>query len=61
MKIKKCLSGVLAFAMVFNTGFANMQVAAAGGQQPAATQTESQPEVVYVNSYDASQRCSFIQ
>ena len=57
MKIKKCLSGVLAFAMVFNTGFANMQVAAAGGQQPAATQTESQPEVVYVNSYDASQRC----
>ena len=56
MRLKKCLSGILALAMVLNTGATN--VFAAGGTQTYAanTQTESEPETVYVNSYGLGER-----
>ena len=56
MRLKKCLSGILAFAMVLNTG--GMEAFASGDVQPYAanTQTESEQETVYVNSYGAGER-----
>ena len=56
MRLKKCLSGILALAMVLNTG--GMEVFASGGAQPYAsnTQTESEQETVYVNSYGGDER-----
>lgn len=58
MNYKKYLSGVLAAAMVLNTGA--VSVLAAGTdtsvQEASQTQTSSTPETVYVNSYDGKER-----
>lgn len=58
MKYKKYLSGVLAAALVLNTGA--ISVLAAGVdkvvKKTAQTQTSSTPETVYVNYYDGSER-----
>ncbi len=58
MNYKKYLSGVLAAAMVFNTGAVSALAAGndASVQEASQTQTSSTPETVYVNSYDGKER-----
>ena len=56
MNVKKCLSGVLALAMVLNTGAFQVSAAETAKAADSMTQVASEPETVYVNAYDAGER-----
>lgn len=56
MRFKKCLSGILALAMVVQAGAWNVPAAQAQKAADTATQVVSEPETVYVNAYGAKER-----
>lgn len=56
MQWKKCLSGVLALAMIFHSGAVDAFAAEGGQERAALSQTSSEPETVYVNAYGAQER-----
>lgn len=56
MQAKRILSSVLAMAMVFQAGTANVSAAALPKAAETATQVVSQPETVYVNAYGTEER-----
>ena len=56
MKFRKGLSGLLALAMVCNTGAVHVLAAEGGQNMTAQNQISSAAETVYVNSYGAGER-----
>lgn len=56
MQLKKCLSSILALAVVLNTGAISAMAAGNSQERGAQTQTSSNVETVYVNAYSAGER-----